>query len=516
MKYFLDCGHPTFAVLQLPYLFVGTEVTMSKQARTLLLTVAVALVAAACQPDTPTSPAPDEVGQPSFAKKSKGVGDAIEADAYVVEFGGSVSQLKAAVADAGGTLVHASPEIGVATVIDLDEAGAAALKGAARVKNVTRDLMVQWTPSGEDLGLQVATAGNQPVVESSHFSDPTGAFFFPCQWNMTQVNCPAAWGMDEGGDPGVKVAVLDSGIDPFHPDMAGRVDVTNSTTFVSMNDPFCTDVAGVDDTNSFWDFNFHGTFVAGIITSNGLGVASVAPATQIVAVKTNNCLGEGSFGDLIAGIMYAADLPDVDVINMSLGAYFAKNDPDGKGLNGALAKAVNYAGSKGVLVVSAAGNEFADLDKDKNFVHLPSQAGSGIGAWAGDIDGNLASYSNHGRSGAWVGAGGGDLTPGSPQIPLSGCVLPPVFQDGIVSVCATTSPFFGCGPTSYLIGGAGTSFSAPLVAGVAALIDGQAGGSMNAGQLKTALKKTADDLGKKGSDNLFSHGRVNAGTAVDN
>ncbi len=482
---------------------------MSKQTRTLLLVVAVALVAAACQPDTPTSPATDDIAQPRVSKQSQmNLGDAIEADAYVVEFGGSVAQLEAAVADAGGTLVHASPEIGVATVIDLDDKSASRLKRAASVKDVMRDLMVQWTPSDADL----------EVVEAGPAIDPITAFFFPCQWNMTQANCPAAWAAGEFGDPNVKVAVLDSGIDPTHPDMAGRVDLANSRTFVSVNNPVCL-ANGADDVNSLLDFRFHGTFVAGIITSNGLGVAGVAPDATVVALKTNNCLGSGSFGDLIAAIVYAANLPDVHVINMSLGAYFAKNDPTAKGLNAAVNKAVNYANSKGVLVVSSAGNGDPitgigiNLDKDGNFIHVPSQSGAGIGVWAGNVDGGLASYSNYGRTGAWVGAGGGDEFP--PTDPVPGCFLPTAIQGFVLSPCSNHSIFFICGPASYLLG-AGTSFSAPMVSGVAALVDGQAGGSMNPGQLKTTLKNTADDLGKKGTDVFFSHGRVNAGAAVGN
>lgn len=87
-------------------------------------------------------------------------------------------------------------------------------------------------------------------------------------------------------------------------------------------------------------------------------------------------------------------------------------------------------------------------------------------------------------------------------------------QGFVLSLCSTFDNFFDCSSgDGYLIGD-GTSYSAPLVSGVAALIDGQAGGSTNGGQLKTTLKNTADDLGKKGTDVFFSHGRVNAGNAV--
>jgi len=483
----------------------------------LSLGIAGGLIAMGCQSDSSTGPT--DVPTPSFARKTAGTGSGpVEADHYLVEFRGSVADLQAAVEKAGGSLMRAHLEIGLATVGDLDDAEASALRRGKGVTRVTQDLMIQWVPTHDELDFRVEAAERRPNAEG-HFLDPTLAFFFPCQWNMMQANCSGAWAADEGGDPGVKVAVLDTGVDPDHFDLLGRVDVSNSTTFISANDPFCL-ANGADDVASFLDYNFHGSFVSGIITSNGLGVAGVAPAARVVGVKVLNCLGSGSFADIIAGILYAASLDYVDVINMSLGAYFPKSAVGGGQLNAAMAKAINWANSHGVLVVSSAGNDGAgsgvgaDLDHDGNFVHVPSQAGAGIGVWAGDIDGNVAGYSNFGLTGAWVGAGGGDFTPASSHIPLAGCVLAPDLLHGfITSVCSTHSIFFGCGPSSYLIG-SGTSFSAPLVSGVAALVDGKAGGSLNAGQIKTILKQTADDLGKVGADGVFSHGRVNAGNAV--
>ena len=437
------------------------------------------------------------------------VGEWADADHHVVEFGGKVSKLESAVADAGGTLLRAHSAIGVATVTGLDDAGATDLAGAPGVKSVTRDLVVQWTPSAEDLQLESADQGSS---EGHVVGDPTTAAFYPCQWNMAQCNGPGAWNAGYFG-AGATVAVLDTGVDPNHVDLAGRIDVANSVSMLS-SPSICDNF--VPDQTTFFDFGFHGSFVAGIIAANGFGVTGIAPDATIIGVKVLSCLGSGSFGDIIAGIMYAADLSTVDVINMSLGAYFPKNLPGGGQLNGALAKAVNYANSRGVLVSMSAGNEGMNLDKDKNFVHLPSQAGAGIGAWAGDVNGNLASYSNHGRSGTWVGAGGGDGIDPSP--PLAGCLFPPSLQGSITSVCSSFQIVlpFACTTNSILIGATGTSFSTPMVSGVAALIDGGAGGSMKAGQLTTILSRTADDLGKKGGDNIFSHGRVNAGAAVGN
>jgi len=375
--------------------------------------------------------------------------------------------------------------------------------------------VVQWTPSAEDLQLESADQGSS---EGHVVGDPTTAVFYPCQWNMAQCNGPGAWNAGYFG-AGATVAVLDTGVDPNHIDLAGRIDVANSVSMLS-SPSLCDNF--VSDQTTFFDFGFHGSFVAGIIAANGFGVTGIAPDATIIGVKVLSCLGSGSFGDIIAGIMYAADLSTVDVINMSLGAYFAKNLPGGGPLNGAMAKAVNYANSKGILVSTSAGNSGAapgvgaNLDKDKNFVHVPSQSGSTISAWAGDVNGNLAGYSNHGRSGTWVGAGGGDGIDPSP--PLAGCPFPPSFQGSITSVCSSFQIVlpFACATNSFLIGPTGTSFSTPMVSGVAALIDGGAGGSMKAGQLTTILSRTADDLGKKGGDNIFSHGRVNAGAAVGN
>ncbi len=429
-------------------------------------------------------------------------------DLYLIETRGQMpDDLAQMVAAAGGTLYRAHPEINLAVARSSDPSFGEIMESYPEVVGCTRDVIVQWVPRPD--GLEVESAPAAPGT-AGHVVPPTSAFFYPCQWNMSQANGPGAWSMGEFGQ-GVKVAVLDSGTDPTHSDLVGRIDVANSASFLSS--PTICDLF-VPDVSTFFDFDFHGTLVSGVVAANGFGVTGIAPDATVVGVKVLSCLGSGSFADVIAGILYASTVPGVEVINMSLGAYFPKNLPGAGPLVAALNKAVNFAGSQGVLVVSSAGNNGADLDKDGNFTSVPAQSGSGISAWAGDIDGNLAGYSNHGLSGALVGAGGGDSTPGSPQIPLPGCVLPAFGQDGIVSVCSTFSLFFGCGSSSYLFNGTGTSFSAPLVSGVAALVDGKHGGSKNAGQLKTILKNTADDLGKKGADSLFSKGRVNAGNAV--
>ena len=423
------------------------------------------------------------------------------ANTYIIK--GTPSDLAATVEAAGGSLLRVHSQIGYATAISDDPDFAANLNGASGVAAVEQDLMVQWTPEVDALAVDAGTGQGGAY-------DPTSAFFYPCQWNLQQIDAEGAWNEGVFGD-GIKVAVLDTGIDPTHQDLAGKVDIANSTSMLSPGSSLCNSILGLPDEETFQDFRFHGTWVASTITGNGLGMAAVAPGVEIVAVKVLSCTGSCSFADVIAGILYAADLPDVDIINMSLGAYFPKSSLGGGQLLGAMTKAVNYANSQGKLVVTASGNDGANLDKDKNFVSLPAQAGTSMSVYATNYFEDVAGYSNFGRSGTWVGAPGGDGP--DPNPPLPGCVINPASQGFVLGACPTTSIFYGCGPNSYLIG-TGTSFAAPLAAGVAALMDGNYGGSLNPGQLQTGIKKTADDLGKKGSDALYSHGRVNASNAA--
>jgi len=441
-----------------------------------------------------------------------------ESNQFLIELSsGDTSKLAVVVSRAGGSLKHVMPDLGYATAVSENPNFRKNLKSNKSIRNITRDLIVQWTPKIEESNFGEL---DMNIESLGHLIDPTDAAWGSCQWHNDQVDVQTAWAKGEYGSPSAKVAVLDTGTDPFHQDLVGQIDLANSTSMITEGDETCDFVSelyyGVKDSETYYDFGFHGSFVSGQIAAHGLVTAGIAPDTQIVGVKVLNCFGSGSFGDIIAGIVYAANLEDVSVINMSLGAYFAKNLKGAGPLVAAMNRAVNYASRKGKLVVSAAGNDFADLQHDGNMTSVPAESGNGIATWAGDIDGGLASYSNHGTNAATLGAGGGSGDINSSQIPLAGCPLPPSSQHGIVSVCATTSLFYGCGTgTFYLFGGSGTSFSAPVVSGVAALLDGKHAGALGASELKEALKETADDIGKEGADNEFGHGRVNAGKIVD-
>jgi lantibiotic leader peptide-processing serine protease len=425
---------------------------------------------------------------------------------YLIETNGSAGNLAGQVSAAGGTLVHVNPEIGYASAVSDNPGFASSLAQTAGVGTVAQDLLVQWTPTAQEAQVVNIGRGPAPLSRSAN-PDPAGAYFYACQWNLPKIGAPAAWAKGSFGSPNLKVAVLDTGTDPFHVDLAGKIDTANSASELTPGSSPC----GATDEQTIYDYNFHGSFVSGMVTSNSLGIAAVAPKANVVGVKVLNCSGSGSFADVIAGIVYAAKLPDVDVINMSLTSGFAKDAPGAAQLIKALDKAVNYATSRGKLVVSAAGNSAVDMDHDGNFIWVPAQSGNGLGIYATNNLDNLASYSNHGLTGTWVGAPGGDLPNTSP--PLPGCVRPTAEQALVYSVCSSFSPHCGGANDKYLAAG-GTSFSTPMVAGTAEAIDARSGGLLSPLFLKLLLAATADDLGARGPDNLYSFGRVSLGRAA--
>lgn len=404
----------------------------------------------------------------------------------------------AAVEAAGGTLVygHGASGIGYATSDNpgfLDEVMAS---GAFR--DGEADQVVQW--NDPDLIEETVTPGDEG--------------FFPLQWHLPAIDAPGAWNAGCEG-AGARVAILDGGIYDIHPDLAPNLDTACSVSFVP-GQPFN------NDTGTFW----HGTHVAGIVAAadNGFGVLGVAPSATLMGVKVLHS-GSGTFGQVIGGILYASDpgafglgnCQRADIINMSLGAAFPKNAAGGAGgsLVAAMAKAVNFAASQGVLVVSAAGNNGLDLGQSSNLTFVPAESGSGLAisstgplGWAlgaTNFD-RPASYSNYGEGTVFVAATGGDFAlPGNDLCTVSGVTVPCWVFDLVFSTCrGSSSP-----PTFSFCWSAGTSMAAPTASGVAALIVGDNPG-ISLGALKTKLKNTSDDAGPIGNDEFYGHGFVNA------
>jgi thermitase len=154
------------------------------------------------------------------------------------------------------------------------------------------------------------------------------------QWALSAIGAPSAWEQMPADAPQVTVAVIDSGICASHLDLAGRI--LDGWDFIE------SDAVPQDDFG-------HGCSVSGVIAANmndGLGIAGVAPNAQIMPLRVLNGSGVGSYSDVAAAIVYAAD-NGAKVINLSLG---------GSNPSSTLENAVNYAISKGTVVVAAAGN----------------------------------------------------------------------------------------------------------------------------------------------------------------
>jgi subtilisin family serine protease len=247
------------------------------------------------------------------------------------------------------------------------------------------------------------------------------------------------------------------------------------------------------------------------------GVVGIAPEATLIGVKALHS-GSGDFGWVIQGILYSATPlseggAGADIINMSLGAGFKKNEEGAGQLVAAMNKAVNYANRHGVLVVSSAGNDAVDLDRSGNIIYVPAQSGSGIAvsatgpvgfAYGSTNFSRIASYTNYGTSAINLAAPGGDFaypTDESCSLPRANgtqLTLPCWAFDGVLSTSRTGWTW-----------SAGTSMAAPAVSAVAALIK-QVNPGISLGALKTRLAQSADDEGKQGRDPQYGSGYVNA------
>ena len=308
--------------------------------------------------------------------------------------------------------------------------------------------------------------------------------FFNRQWGLEQIHAPAAWQRGVKG-AGVTIAVLDTGVDLNHPDLASKL---VPGTDLQAGNPDCP--AGPQDEYG------HGTHVAGIAaaaTNNGIGVAGTAPDAKIMPVRVLDATGSGSTDVIIAGIKYAAD-HGAKVINLSLGelpvvgqAQFINQDVE---------DAVNYAWAKGSLIVASAGNDTFPL------CSYPSASERAVCVGATDSRALPSYYSNfpnnpHGSSSVGVRAPGG---------------LGSVFCEDDEDIWSTMWPgsdFDSCGDISGYETLAGTSMAAPFVSGVAALLFGQ---GLNNQQVLDKLKTTSSNHGAY--DPVMGYGIVDADAAT--
>ena len=204
------------------------------------------------------------------------------------------------------------------------------------------------------------------------FGVPNGEPLGACQWDMALINASddGSYAVEGARGAGVRVGVIDSGIDYSHPDLLPNLDIALSCSFIFDNTPTAdpTEIANGDCSNNgaVQDLNGHGSHVATTIAApiNGIGIAGVAPEATIVGLKACTKAGYCFADSVAAALRYAGD-QQLDVVNLSLFAdpylYYCKSNAEQKAILKELEAAAKYARQRGVLVVTGAGNEQVDL-----------------------------------------------------------------------------------------------------------------------------------------------------------
>ncbi len=415
----------------------------------------------------------------------------------------------------GGTVVFAHSETGLMLVDGLSDDGAGDLLAVRGIDAVVADLEFTREPNAND----------QAPVDGS-LASPADAFAYTggYQWNMDAVGAPVAWAAGRTGSADVTVAIIDSGLDPAHLDLSGRIDHGRSVSFLPAGefDYLIRDVnfPGYPD---WLDLNGHGSHVGSTVASNGIVAAGVTDQVTLMAIKVCRYNSSCSGGAIIAGVLYAAD-NGADVANMSLGGSFDKSDAASGGFPGFvgfLNRTFNYAKRKGMTIVVSAGNSAEDLDANgdeyKTYCDTPGticvsatgpQASDDVrfGPWY-DITGP-ASYTNFGRSAIDLAAPGGDFDPSNGGgFVWAACSSTQVVQVGnqlFTTACTFNSGFFQ--------GLAGTSMASPHVTGLAALLVEDYG--RNPRRIQNRMQQTADDLGQRGTDKFYGKGYINIPAAL--
>jgi thermitase len=389
-------------------------------------------------------------------------------------------------AQAGSKVIHDHGKNGVPgmQVVQVTnttlETAMEAYKANPDVLYVEPDYKISLSPI-EETG-KTSDIQNVLAASTSYPNDP----LFPNLWGLhntgqvpfygavnADINGPLAWGVTTGS-PGVTVAVVDTGVDYTHPDLAANVWQNSGETVNGIDDDgngYIDDIRGwnfVSKSNDPMDDNGHGTHCAGTIAAvgnNGIGITGVTWNCKIMPLKFLNSQGDGYTSDAISAILYASQL-GVPIISNSWGGLASQSLKD----------AIDASSA---VVICSAGNTAANSDV---YPVYPAAYSSNniISVAATDYHDKLASFSNYGMNSVDLAAPG-------------------------VSIYSTTPS----GGYKYLNG---TSMATPYVSGVAALVKSQYP-SMTGAQIKSKILDNCDILSSL-SGKVATGGRLNAAKAL--
>ncbi|MGW0827304.1 S8 family peptidase [Streptomyces sp. NPDC002845] len=451
----------------------------------------------------------------------------------------TISSVKKAIAAAGGSVVATYGKIGVIVVHSANPDFGARMRAVRGVQSAgaTRTAPLVAAGTTEVGAADYLSAAEAAKVKAASAEVPGSEPLEADQWDLRAIGADKAAQINPGSKK-VTVAVIDTGVDDTHPDLAPNFSASQSANCVS----------GVADTSEgAWrptagaPGDYHGTHVAGSIAAarNGTGVAGVAPGVKVSSIKVSEPNDSLFYPEsVVCAFVFAAD-HGVEITNNSYyidpWLYNCLDDPDQKAIVDAVNRAQKYATKKGTLHLASAGNSNHDLDSDAivdttspddstpvertidphECFDLPTQLPGVVTVSATGVNNLKSFYSTYGYGVVDVAAPGGDSRYQIPDTPS---------QNGRV---LSTMPN---GEFAFL---QGTSMAAPHASGVAALLKSKHPWATPA-QLQWMLKAQADKtacpesydqdgdgtpdascVGGKWVNGFYGYGIVNALKAVN-
>ncbi|TMW73521.1 S8 family peptidase [Alteribacter natronophilus] len=281
--------------------------------------------------------------------------------------------------------------------------------------------------------------------------EPNDELYDPYQWNLEQITASEGWDISSGSEE-ITIAIIDSGVDPEHPDLEARIaDGYNA----------------FEDNGHFYDENGHGTHVAGVaaaVTNNVEGIAGVSWNNPILAVKALDANAEGNAFSIAEAIRWSVD-NGARVINLSLGD---TNDSQ------VMRDAVRYAYEQDVVMIAASGNENVATPM------YPAAYPEVLTVAALDHEGNRAVFSNFGEH---------------VDVSAPGEHIPSTYVN------------------NEYVAMSGTSMASPHVAGLAGLIL-SINPDLSNEEVYDIIRNSCDDIGQNGFDAYTGHGVINVANAL--